>query len=442
MAGDLYQSPSFAWLHAIRDAGASGLTFNQSITAATPETWLIDNQSRRLVVWSASGIKTIDIDRGIGPRAPVNRLIIPSGHNLQGFPIAIYTNVAGFGSPVEVVAYSRLRGSVSLTQSTMIHPGVFVLDFPDTTNRYLTIGLGTNGSTVPQIGELWLTRRETPTIGFATSYEYGAEPNVAASTLRSGAVSTIERGPVRRTLKAETGLLSSTDRRLYDRMLGDVGVARDPVWVDPTFGFYETSIDTMESSPHLTWVTTGGTDSTAFGVKFAGTSSLAIAAAGAAVVVSTLDFTNADLRGCILRVAVQSQTNTTYATATDGFRITLSTNGSSANGSRWHFGTDIVSAIGAFFVLSIDLSNEAPDAVDGNGCDLSSVGRIAVTFGRTGVTFPSAQNLYIDDVHYLDKRAEPWCARIVDAGEWKQASSVPIAGEYYSRSLTFEESIG
>ena len=442
MAGDLYQSPSFAWLHAIRDAGASGLAFVDSITAATPETWLIDNQARRLIVWSASGTKQINIDRGAGPLDPVDRLIIPSGHNLQGCAIGFYSNVSGFGTPTDVLPYSRLRGAVSLTQPTTIHPGVFVLDFPSTPNRYLSVVIGGNGSLVPQIGELWLTRRETPTVGYETDYEYSTEPNVAASTLRSGAVSTIERGPTRRTAKVSTWGISGTDRKLYDRMLADCGVARDPVWIDPTFGFYETSIDTMESSPHTSWVTTGGTDSTASGVKFAGSSSLALAAAGAAVVTSTLDFTNADLRGCILKLAVQSQTNRTYATATDGFRVTLSTNGASANSSTWYFGTDIVTANAVFSMLSIDLDNEAPDASTGNGCDLSSIGRITVTFGRTGVTFPSAQNLYIDDVHYLDKRAEPWCARIADAGAWKQTSNVPIVGEHYSRTLSFEESIG
>lgn len=443
MAGDAYQSPSFAWLHALRDAGAAGITVVDALvtspaSAATPKTWLIDNQSRRLVTWSAAGLKTIDIDRGANPRGTVGRLIIPAGHNLQGCSITVQSNVAGFGTPTALFLWSRLRGTVLIEQATTtIHPGVFVLDFIESASRYLSVEIGGKGTLVPQLGELWLTCRETPTDGFEHGYEYDQVPNVASATLPSGAIATLERGPLRRTLKADTWRITGGDRRLYDRMIADCGGPLRPVWIDSTFGFYETPIDDMESSPHTTWSVTNGTASTASGVKFAGASSLAIAVAGGVTPVATRDFTNTDLRRCILKLAVQAQSSIAFLGATTGIRIRLSTNGASANASSWYFGSDIVTSVGVFSMLSIDLSNEAPTQVDGNGCDLSSIGRIAVTF----VT-PSAQNLYIDDVHYLDKRAEPWCARIVEAGPWKQGSQVPRAGEAYSRSIEFLESVG
>lgn len=436
MPGDTYQTPSFAWRHAARDGDL--VNVSEATTAATPDTWLGDNQARRLVVRSASGAMTIQIDRGALSREPLDRLIIPTGHNLSGRRFTLYESDATYAVLTAVQPYSRLRGSAQVNSSATLHGGVCVYDFPAMASRYFVLLFAARVTSVAELGEVWLTKKETPTIGFGAEYEYGYETNVLAATLRSGALATIERGTQRRTMVASAENLSGTDHDLYVRMMRDTGSHRDPVWIDPTLGGYDTLIDDMQTTPSATWTPTGGTlaDSA---THYAGGQSLAItktAAPGVLQVART--FATMDLRGRILRVAIRISALGAGFTATDGIRIYLATTGAPADYSGWQFGTNYILAAGVFYTLSIDLDSDAAQEIGGDGADPARCETITVRAQNAAVS----DILYVDDIHTLNKDKEPWLAHLTSTPSWTQSSSVPLAGQFFTRSFTFVESIG
>jgi len=436
VAGDAYQQPIWSWLHAARDAGASSVNVVEATTAATPESWLVDNQSRRLVTRSAAGVMTITIDRGAATRLGVDRLLIPSGHNLAGRLVTLSSATDGtFVTRTTILMYSRARGADLVTAAATVHAGTCVFDFPESRKRYLVVEFSARASEVGQLGELWLTRKETPAVGFAPEYEYGFLQSVDASELRSGAIATVELGTQRRTLSCTTGLLSGTDQKLYNRMVSDVGTSRDPLWIDPTVGDYETTIDDMEGSPAIDWTVAGGIIAN-FGAGFAGVQSVIVQKTGGT---GALDLRRAgfalDLRGCVFQAAVKVAAAGSPLAASTGFTLYLTDGG--ANYSGFKFGTNHIAAYATWYTLSIDVDNDVATDIGGNGVDPANV--VEILFRLDSVAIGG--NFQADDVRYIKTSAEPWLARISKTHTWKQSSSVPVVGEYYERQIDLVESI-
>lgn len=440
MSGDPYQLPSFAWRHALRDALAinpANVNISESVTAATPESWIADNQARRLVVLSGSGAITVLINRGIASRSAVDRLIVPAGHNLSGRRIGILSSMDGtYAALTEIFTYSRLRGSAQVTSTATMHGGTNVFDFPPSTSRYLVVSFSALNTQIGEIGELWLTTKERPTAGYSSGYAYGYQPNVAINLLRSGADAVVELGSQKRTLSVTTPPIAGGDHQLYARMLDEIGTSRDPVWVDPTTSGYQTTIEDMEGTPDARWLINGGTMSNS-ATRFVGSTSLrSVRTGGTGVLEIYQGDLSVDLRGAIFRASVRIDSTGSPLAAASGFSIYLFTNGTDY--SEFQFGTNQIPSYGVWYTLSIDLENDAAAAVSVDDANAGNITGILFRFPSVAVNGA----FQVDDIHTITKRHEPWLARVSNEPKWTQVSPVPAGGEYYQRSIEFVESIG
>lgn len=438
MAGDAYQGPGFAWLHAARAAGNAALTLPEAVSSATPKARLLDSRARDLVQWTADGDKAIRLDRGAFAREPVNRLVIPPGHNLAGHRIDLLVDAAGtWASPTSVLPYSRPRGSVQTNAMQTIHAGLNVLDFPPQGSRYIGVSIKDRASNVPELGEFWLTRTWRPTWGFDPRYE-GPElvPNAAVQTLASGAASVDEQGELRRRWLFSTLPLYGSDWRIYERMLREAGVVRDPILFEGTRGDYYNLIDDFSDADVSDWFATECALVSGTGSPFIGSRTLVMAPTGTPDASATLTLPSPiDLRGCIFRAAVRT-TSLAWATATTGFFVLLASEPGSW--ATWDFGTNHLTATGRWTQLSMDLDTDAPVSASGSSVDLSAVAFIIVGCHAN----IAAQTVTWGLIDYLRKESQPIIARIDRAGAPKQRSTGPTgSGEYRGVELELVEAI-
>lgn len=441
MSGDLYQTPGYAHLNALARAGSANVTVSGLATSAH-KTRLFDGRQGDRAVWSASGDKTILVDRGAAAREPVNRLVL-AGHNLAGHRVRVIsdTNQNGAWSGTTYhVPYSRLRGTTAGLHKT-IHPGVNVIDFADLGKRYVGVEILGRASNVPELGECWLTRRRLPSRGFDPNYRAPRVPNVAVRRLLGGSGKFRELGAARRVWDVRPERLYGADARIYERMLEETGYGRDPVLFDGTLGGYETTIEDFSGfSAGATITSWGVSNATIIARTYAGFDGgvgcemLATGTSPAAM--SRTLSSPLDLRGCIFRVAVESLLTLSYATATTGFQVFLGTDAS--NYAAWNFGTNHVSAAGSFYQLAIDLDLDTPGASVGNGCDPSAVSYILLLAAANVV-----EAIYWDDLHYLDKARAPLFAHVVPTGiDATQTYPNPVAaGEKWTLDLQIAEEL-
>lgn len=441
-SGDTYQTPSFAWLHALADAGASGVTIVESVTAATPETRLFDQRSNRRVVRSASGAFTIRVDRGAAPREPVDRLVI-AGHNLTGHRVKVIkdTNQDGaWSATTEINPYSRLRGSTANVAAKSIHPGVNVIDFPSTGDRYVGVLIDARVTNVAELGECWLTRKRTPTQGLESDYSDPFQPNLAVTRLQSGVDLVRELGSARRSWRIDTSRISGADRLLYEAMLRETGYGRDRVLFDGTTAGYETTIDNFSDEANLVpisgWTTSGVASFLGATIGFDGNVSAEMITSGAAGSAAFYALPTAlDLRGCIFRVAVAVDA-TSFMTATANLYVQLYT---SSGYATYQWGTNHILSSSVTYQLSIDVDNDTPSASATTGFDPSNVTTIALG----AVVSAGSRTIGWDDVHYIRKDRAPIIARLVPEYGVRQTHPNPAAaGEKRLLSLQIVEDLG
>lgn len=445
MPGDTYMQPAFAWLHAARKAGSANLTLPEAITAATPKAWLLDGRGTRRVVWSASGTKQIRLDRGAAAREQIDTLIIPPGHNLEGHRVRINydSNHDGLWSATgNIIWYSRLRSaagaligtpSINVANRT-IHAGLNVFRFVANSYRYVEIDIETRATNVPELGEFWLSRSWTPTFGLEPDYADTLEPNVSLTTLVGGGMESTENGAARRVWELKTTGVYGEDARIYDRLLVETGVTRDPWLLEPPgSGGYETTLELATS-------TTGWSSSTAT----LGTSSsnrwlaatdylTATTTANPARVFKALD-SDVDLRGKLLVVAIKL-TSTAGMTATDGIRVIPYQDGTTT--VSYAFGTNHIASTGQWYQLFVDVEEDTPVSHSTTGFDPWRMEGIAIDAIMT-----AGVEIGISDIHTIDKVRAPLIVRTLRAAKATNTSSNPSgSGERRSFALQVMEAI-
>lgn len=438
MAGDLWQTPDVSWLNVLARAGSASIAVVETLSSATPKTRLYDGRLERMVANAASAI-TVRVDRGDAPREPFNRVVL-ANHNLAGHLFAPMkdTNQNGLWTGTTYYGcYTRPRGS-SLTGAYTIHPGMNVIDFAGTGDRYVGVTIFQRSTNVAEIGELLLTRRRqlSTSSGLDPGYQDPTLGNLTITTLRSGVRLIRDEGPALRQWAIETIGLSGADLRLFERMLEDVGFGRDLVLFDGTRGGYAVTIDDFESGSVASWSGAGtGAISASTTTPYAGTYCARINGTAPGAGMSSTLSTALDLRNTIFRAAFRGVASISYLTGTTGVTITLGTDAS--NWSAWTFGTNYIASANQWYQLSVDLEVDTPAASSGNGCDPSAVSFLLLTANPS-----SSRDFDWDDLYFLRKELSPILARVEPNQSRVQVARNPsAAGEWRKLGLRFLEAI-
>jgi hypothetical protein len=187
----------YMFQHAARDAGAAAITGNNAFHADFPKDFLIDDRAGSLCKFNGSASDHwIQIDRGSGSLGNFSRMIIPSGHNLDGTTLTVKT---GASSPPGT---TRFTGAVA---AGIIYEAVTI-----NSDRYVRLEVtGTGTWEIPQL--IYTTARTTtrgPEPGWGDYFQH----NTLDFQKESGAIASLSLG---------------ADRRLFELDYRDVNLAAD-----------------------------------------------------------------------------------------------------------------------------------------------------------------------------------------------------------------------
>lgn len=218
-----WRNPRYAFLHAGRDAGAAALTPSPAADADFPVDFLVDDRAGSLFKFgSSSSSAQVDLDRGAAGLEALDRLLIPSGHNLGGNTITLEADDnAGFSSPT------------TLLNAVAVSAGLIDQAFASNTERYLRLSIGGTGTW--EIPEWVLTRTRTTTRGPEPGWEDYHEHNTLEFTKESGSIASLSLGPDRRVFAYRyRDVKDSDDLAVFSELIAAVGTAR-PFYLDPAF---------------------------------------------------------------------------------------------------------------------------------------------------------------------------------------------------------------
>lgn len=237
-----YQNPSFNFLHAYRDAGASGLTVSPAAAATGPVDYLIDDRAGSLcVAGSAATSGFWLVDRGAGTLEDVDRLLIPAGHNLDGRSLTIsQDDNAGFTSPTALATSIAVSGSglIDITLASI------------TAERYVTVAIDTGASLAWEIGEVFLTRKRTLSRGPNFRWKHPSVDNVIAHTNAAGVESFRVIGAARKTYDLQWGWIDGADLTVLQELEAAVGT-HTPFYFDPPDDSFPTVLVTLSELPDI-----------------------------------------------------------------------------------------------------------------------------------------------------------------------------------------------
>ena len=223
-----YRVARFAWLHAARLAGSAGITASTGTFDADGEkAFLIDG--RRTLALLTGTNPAIDIDRGAGSLAAVSRLLIPSGHNLDGETIQLEADsVATFDSPSTV-----LVNSVTVSGTGFIDEA-----FTSSSLRYLRFIVESFGPDTADIPQLIITATQTPTIGPDPAWGDGVQSNLLRFEKQSRDDAVLQTAAAQRVFEYEFRAASGADLTLFDALVAHAATGQrfilDPVFDDET----------------------------------------------------------------------------------------------------------------------------------------------------------------------------------------------------------------
>lgn len=197
-----YRNPLFGFLHAARAVGAAAVTPDDA-DAAYPEERLIDSQIRpRFRFGTTAAGHRIDVDLGAGFATGFDRLLIPTGHDLDGRAFTVeQDDNAGFATPT------------SLASGTFSGTGHLDVALTASTERYLRLTITPSGRW--SLPELWYTVRRTTTRGPEPGWTDQPLANVNETTLRSGARFAQVNGARRRQFSLSYAHLSDAERATF-----------------------------------------------------------------------------------------------------------------------------------------------------------------------------------------------------------------------------------
>lgn len=186
-----YQNPIYCYRHAARDVGTAGLSFLYDRDADYPEDNLIDNRNGSLMKFDAAQTgHYIQVDRGAGTPAAINKIVIPPGHNLDGYDIRVRVDTASDMSSATTVIPAVDPGS-----------GLIDGDFSiSSSHRYVRVDWPTDNF-APELGQLWLTKTMETDRGPEQRWPDGPTFNMIIDKKRSGVEAIVETGPTQREIE-------------------------------------------------------------------------------------------------------------------------------------------------------------------------------------------------------------------------------------------------
>jgi hypothetical protein len=218
-----WQSFQYAFLHAARDAGAAAITDNShGWLTANPKDFLIDDRAGSLATFDSSeSDHWIEVDRGTGTLEAIDRLIIPSGHNLAG---ATLTVTSGASSP---------PGTTRLTAAA-VAAGMIDEAVTSNNDRYVRIAF-TVTSGAWAIPQLIYTRTRTTTRGPEPGWVDMLRHNTLDFTKESGSVASLALGADRRYFELTYRLVVlAADLLVFSDLLSTCGTSK-PFYIDEPF---------------------------------------------------------------------------------------------------------------------------------------------------------------------------------------------------------------
>lgn len=212
--------PYFVWSHAGRSAGDASVTMSPAASSAMPKYRSLDGFGQSLAQHgSSSGAAYWQVDRGTGTLEAVDRLLIPSGHNLGAQTVTVASDDnSGFTTPTTLASFTSAAGLIeqSLTSST---------------ERYLRVSFGGTGQW--EYGEMWLGRTRTPSSAVVVDPAWKRAPlsNVTVQRFPTGVQGSVVNGPDQRTLGMTLRWVAGADATLVEDMIAACGGAKSPLWV-------------------------------------------------------------------------------------------------------------------------------------------------------------------------------------------------------------------
>lgn len=222
-----FRAPRFSHVHAARVVGASAITLSPgSADADFPVDNLIDDRAGTLFKWSASQVSPeIRVDLGASFDTGIDRLIIPSNHNVETLMVEQADDV-GFTTNLETLHAS----DASPTPGTLYDSGLFDTQASD--RRFIRVHMLTTALfSLPQI---FLTKIATlvvgPNLGEAID-EHRA--NFSRQEQPSGQSPTVQLGPQQRFLRYDYDPpITGADLAAIEALIAGVGMSK-PFFVDP-----------------------------------------------------------------------------------------------------------------------------------------------------------------------------------------------------------------
>lgn len=216
-----YRAPRLMILHAAQTAGVAAITTPAGTFAAGSQAALIDSRAAALATWTASGTgREIRLDRGAAGLEAIDRLIIPSGHNLATFTsISVDTDDnSGFTTPTTILA------------AVAVSAGVISLAMTSSTERYVRLTIAGTGT--PELGELVYSRTRATAGVLNPEWTDERSANVSRFISRAGVEGRAVLGAMRRRFEFEFEWQSSTSDTLLSDLVTAYGAGAS-LWLDP-----------------------------------------------------------------------------------------------------------------------------------------------------------------------------------------------------------------
>lgn len=214
-----YRAPALCFLHALRKAGGSAVTVS-SEAAGFPKARLLDNRTASLFKFAAAAANLyVQVDRGATTPEAIDRLLIPSGHNLSGASVAVLASATG-----------AFAGEESSLASWTAGAGLIDQALTSSTARYIRFRIATSGQW--EIGEIVFTRTRTPSRGPEPRWTVDVFPNQVQTRMRSGEVYGLVIGPEATAYRIRLFGVSSADKLIFDELWAEVG-AHSPFYFVP-----------------------------------------------------------------------------------------------------------------------------------------------------------------------------------------------------------------
>lgn len=200
-------APFFVIDHAARTAESASMT--PAAATGFEAYYLRDGGAAHLAKFGSSGANSrIDVNRGAGTLSTLDRLVIPSGHNLGAQTVNVYGSATGAFAGEEVTLHTFTSAAGLLNE---------VLTTPSA-HRYLRVVFAGTGQW--QLGELWIGRTVTLTQGQSSAWSDPYAPNLLYYVFDSGVTGAVELGPAVRALDFSWSGVGVRDQNDITRMEG------------------------------------------------------------------------------------------------------------------------------------------------------------------------------------------------------------------------------